>query len=102
MLKCSVIGYNNKDKILGKEDNDTQYIISESFQDYSQIQNFEADFPPQKVSLKILNLEDYYNKSFSDILSVYRKVIVHFNLKVYPFCWHAASFKVRTSEVQAF
>ena len=29
-------------------------FISESFQDYSWIQDFEADFPP-KVSLKILN-----------------------------------------------
>ena len=30
------------------------YHIGESFQDYSYIKDFEADFP-QKVSLKILN-----------------------------------------------
>ena len=29
-------------------------IMGESFQDYSWVQDFEADFP-QKVSLKILN-----------------------------------------------
>ena len=29
-------------------------IMGESFQDYSWIQNFEADFP-QKVSLKMMN-----------------------------------------------
>ena len=30
------------------------FIMGESFQDYSWIQDFEADFP-QKVSLKMLN-----------------------------------------------
>ena len=45
------------------------YFFGESLQDYSSIQDFEADFLcsaiqdfeadfPQKVSLKILNLED--------------------------------------------
>ena len=33
-------------------------FTGESFQDYTQIQNFEADFP-WKVSLKILNEADY-------------------------------------------
>ena len=32
--------------------------MRESFQDYSWIQDFEADFP-KKVSLKIMNLADY-------------------------------------------
>ena len=31
-----------------------EYSMGEGFQDYSWIQDFEADFP-QKVSLKILN-----------------------------------------------
>ena len=33
-------------------------IIGENFQDYSLIQDFEADFP-QKVSLKMLNKSDF-------------------------------------------
>ena len=37
--------------------------MGESFQDYSWIQDFEADFP-QKVSLKMLNQAGY--NSFSD------------------------------------
>ena len=40
--------------------------MGESFQDYSCIQDFEADFP-QKVSLKILNKADSYD--FSDLIS---------------------------------
>ena len=40
--------------------------MSESFQDYSWIQDFEADFP-QKVSLKILNYADSYG--FFDLIS---------------------------------
>ena len=47
-------------------------IIGESFQDYSWIQDFEADFL-WKVSLKILNSVDY--DSFSDLFSVYLKTI---------------------------
>ena len=43
-----------------------------SFQEYSWIQDFEADFPYRwKVSLKILNLADCI--SFTDLLSVYLK-----------------------------
>ena len=38
--------------------------MGDIFQDYSLIQDFEADFP-QKVSLKILNSGD--NNSFSDL-----------------------------------
>ena len=45
--------------------------MGESFQDYSWIQDFEADFP-KKVSLKMLNSAD--NDSFSDFVSVYLKV----------------------------
>ena len=40
--------------------------MGESFQDYSRIQDLEADFP-QKVSLKMLNLADY--NSISHLLS---------------------------------
>ena len=47
-------------------------IIDESFQDYSWIQDFEADFL-WKVSLKILNSVD--NDSVSDLFSVYLKAI---------------------------
>ena len=38
--------------------------MGESFQDYSEIQDFEADFP-SKVSLKLLNQGDY--NVFSDL-----------------------------------
>ena len=48
--------------------------MGESFQDYSWIQDFEADFP-KKISLKILNSEGY--NSFSDLVSVYLKVFDH-------------------------
>ena len=41
--------------------------MGESIQDYSWIQDFEADFP-KKVSLKMLNPTDYV--SFSDLVSV--------------------------------
>ena len=41
--------------------------MGESFQDYSWIKDFEADFP-QKVSLKMLNLGDH--NSFYDLFSV--------------------------------
>ena len=37
-----------------KELKENDHKMGESFQDYSWIQDFEADFP-QKVSLKILN-----------------------------------------------
>ena len=46
--------------------------MGESYQDYSWIQDFEADFP-QKVSLKMLNYEDYY--SYSDLFSICLKTI---------------------------
>ena len=45
-------------------------FMGKSFQDYSWIQDFEADFL-WKVSLKIQNLADY--NSFSVLLSVYLK-----------------------------
>ena len=48
--------------------------MGEGFQDYSGIQDFEADFP-QKVSLKMLNLAEYY--SFSDLFSVHLRTIDH-------------------------
>ena len=41
--------------------------MGESFQDYSWIQDFEADFP-QKVSLNILNSADSYG--FFDLISL--------------------------------
>ena len=42
------------------------YFMGERFQDYSRIQDFEADFP-QKVNLKILNKEGI--NSFSGLVS---------------------------------
>ena len=51
--------------------------IGGSFQDYSLIQDFEADFP-QKVSLKMLKKGDYH--SFSDLFSVCQRTIDHLNL----------------------
>ena len=39
------------------------FHMVESFQDYSWIQDFEADFP-LKVSLKMLNLGDYNRFSY--------------------------------------
>ena len=42
-------------------------LMGESFQDYSWIQDFEADFP-QKVSPKMLNYGDH--NSFSDLFLV--------------------------------
>ena len=56
--------------------------MGESFQDYSWIQDFEADFP-LKVSLKILNQADFYG--FFDLISVYLKTIDHLNLKLLIF-----------------
>ena len=47
--------------------------MGESFQDYSLIQDFEADFP-QKVSLKMLNLADFNS---SDLFSVHLWAIGH-------------------------
>ena len=52
--------------------------MGESFQDYSIIKDFEADFP-QKISLKMLNNGDY--NSFSDLFSDCLKTIDHLNLK---------------------
>ena len=65
--------------------------MGKSFQDYSGIQDFEADFP-QKDSLKMLNLADYNN--ISHLLSVSLKSIVHFYLKMLIFCRHNASFEI--------
>ena len=48
--------------------------MGESFQDYSWMQDFEADFP-KSVSLKMLNSAGNY--SFSDLVSVYLKVFDH-------------------------
>ena len=47
--------------------------MGESFQDYSWIQDFEADF--QKVGLKMLNSAG--NNSFSDLVSVSIKLFDH-------------------------
>ena len=56
--------------------------MGESFQDYSWIPDFEADFP-QKVILKILNQADSY--IFFDLISVYLKTFKHFILKLFIF-----------------
>ena len=54
--------------------------MDESFQDYSSIQDVEADFP-KKVSLKMLNLGGH--NSFSVLFSVCLWTIIdHFNLKL--------------------
>ena len=59
-----------------------QYFMGESFQEYSWIQDFEADFP-LKVSLKILNKAD--SCGFFDLISVYLKTIDHLNFKLLIF-----------------
>ena len=56
--------------------------MGESFQDYSLIQDFEADFP-YKVSLKMLNYGDY--NSFYDLFSDYLNTINHINIKLFIF-----------------
>ena len=43
-----------QDKNIGRIRVNIQYFMGKSFQDYSWIHDFEADFP-QKVSLKMLN-----------------------------------------------
>ena len=48
-FKVNLIGKSKLSHILQKP-----VLMGESFQDYSWIQDFEADFP-QKVSLKMLN-----------------------------------------------
>ena len=53
--------------------------MGKSFQDYSLIQDFEADFP-QKVSLKMLNLGDH--NSCSDLFSVCLRTFEHLNFKL--------------------
>ena len=55
-----------------------------NLQDYSWIQDFEADFP-QKVSLQMLNLGDH--DSFSDLFLVCLRIIDH--LKTYGANSHA-------------
>ena len=78
----------------------TGILMGESFQDYSWIQDFEADFP-LKVSLKMLNLADY--NSISHLPSVSLKSVGHLNLKK---CWYfvgiIASFEIWISKVQDF
>ena len=64
--------------------------MGESFQNYSRIQDFEADFP-QKVSLKMMNKADF--NSFSDLLSVHLWAIDHLNLKLLTLCRHRFEFR---------
>ena len=52
--------------------------MGESFQDYSWIQDFEADFP----------------NSLSDSFSVYLQTIDPLNLKLLIFCRYIASFEI--------
>ena len=59
------------------------------FQDYSRIQDFEANFP-QKVSLKMLNLANY--NSPSALYSVYLKTIDHLKMKLLKLKRLTASF----------
>ena len=51
--------------------------MGESFQNYSKIQDFKADFP--QVSLKMLN-KAYYN-NLSDLFSGDLMTVDHLNLK---------------------
>ena len=48
----------------------------------------------------MLNLGDCIN--FSDLFSVCLKTIDHFNLKLWIFSGHTASFKIKISKVQDF
>ena len=67
-----------------------RYTCVWSFQGYSWIQDFEAEFP-KKVDLNlVLNLADYLA---SDLVSVYPKTIDHFNMNLLLFCRYTASFK---------
>ena len=75
------------------------FNIVESFQDYSWIQDFEADFP-QKVSLKMLNWADF--NSFIDLFSVCLWAIDNLNLKLLTLCRHTASFKIWIWKVKDF
>ena len=72
----------------------TKYLyklhMGESFQDYSWIQDFEADFP-QKIGLKMLNYADF--NSFSDLFSIHLWAIDHLYLKLLTLCRHTASFE---------
>ena len=72
---------------------------SESFQDYSWIQDFEDDFP-QKVNLKMLNEGDYI--SLSDLFTICLRAIDHLILKLWIFSGHTASFKIEVKKVQDF
>ena len=75
--------------------------MGERFQDYSWIQDFEADFP-KKVSLEILNEAD--SNSFFDLFSVYLKTIDHLNLKLLIFVGilQVLRFDLKSSGFQKF
>ena len=67
--------------------------MGESFQHYSRIQDFEADFP-WKVSLKILNLTVIIA---SDLFSVYLKTIDNFKPLLVISCRYSGSLKMLIS-----
>ena len=68
----------------------TVYFMGESFQDYSWIEDFEADFL-WKVRVKMLNLGDY--NSFSELFSVcLLKDIWPFKLKMVNIYWAYCKF----------
>ena len=85
--------------LLGPRHQWAYIFMGESFQDYSWIQDFEADFP-QKVSLKMLNLAEF--NSFFDLFSVHLWAIDHLNLKLLTLCRYTASFKIWILKVQDF
>ena len=70
---------------------DLNIHMGESFQDYSWIQDFEADFL-WRVSLKMPNLTDY--NSISHLFSVSLKTIDQLNWKLLIFCKNNASFEI--------
>ena len=68
--------------------------MGESFQDYSWIQDFEADFPGKSAS-----------KSWIQqiiIGSVCLKTTDHLNFKLWIFSGNIASFKIRVLKFQGF
>ena len=74
--------------------------MDENFQDYSWIQDFEADFP--QVSLKMLNLGGHNAPSLIYFQSVYGQLTIILNLKLWIFSGHTARFNIEVSKVKEF
>ena len=74
--------------------------MGESFKDYSCIQNFEDDFPPQESHPQNAELRRLI--SFSDLFLVCLRTIDHLILKLWIFSGYTASFTIEISKVQDF